>query len=279
MKSKLKFFAAAFAVAVVFLSVSCNRSTSASVTTEAVSVENANIEQEEAQTIIYEVEDEGTSDSIDITENTITRFPPLQDNERFAHSTTSERRNPATPTIFTPILTLYAASDNNDIEDASVLFTWDNATDRIQFSGDRRMAFFVVRNIVPGLMPSWNLYAAIGSTGEIKRLTTDMGYPIHRASEDGIFALHLSVTNRVYRNSINLMNFYLVNVENGAILDEFEWQLNRSEFLHEIDPIEGLNIHWSNGIFRLIAVGYRGAITAEAEYDPETMELRTLFIR
>jgi len=222
--------------------------------------------------------------SFTLEADVITRFPSLQDNERLAHSTRRERRNPTARHIWTPVMTLYAVRDNN-IEDASVLFTWDNVPwFHIQFSNDLKMCFFIVETVIASdpVAPSVrrDLYVANGISGEVRRLLTGMGSAAYCISKDGRFILHLSSLIRDSRNySVNLFNLYLIDVEKGGILDEFEWRLNRSEYANEMNPVEGLDILAIDSIFRLLAVGYRELIIAEAEYDPGKMKLRTLFIR
>ena len=264
MKRPLKIFVIVFIIA--FSSISCNRNTSTPTVTEVMQYESASVDQNEEVT------------PYPIVESRVTSFTPLQDNERLDFRTARERRNPATPHSWTPVITVYAVGDN-DIEDISLLFSWDNVPwHHIRLSGDSRMCFFIKETTIAPDPVRRDLYVAVGSTGEIRRLLTDMRSANFHVSNDGKFVLHLRVLDRVFR-SINLVNFYLIEVETGVILSEFEWYLDRDEITHEVDPIEAIGIFWNDGIFQLHALGYRDAINAEAEFDPETRELRTLFIR
>ena len=281
MKIALRIFFAISMIGVTFSSMSCYRDTH--VATDTMQYEHASEYQDITE---HPVVVERDITELTVMVDRITSFPPLQDNERLTFSTLRVRRNHATPHIWTPTITVYAVR-YNDTQDTFVLFSWDSVPwHHIQLSGDLRSCFFIVETVIAPDPVRRDLYVAAGSIGEIRRLLTDMGGANFRASRDGTFVLHASAFNMhswcirgMKLHSINLVNFSLIEVETGAILGEFEWQLDRPEFTHEIDPIEGVDIFWNDSIFQLHAVGYRGVVIAEAEFNPATMELQTLFIR
>ena len=190
------------------------------------------------------------------------RFIPLGYNERFAYSMQTVRNDEGRGW---ERMTLYTVR-NNDIEDISDLFSWENVEPRgVQFTADHRMCFFLVRDVVRwGFIWTHNLYMANGLTGEVRRLLSDTG-PLLRVSKDGRFVSFLG-RDRAGES----VDIFLFDIASETIVGEFEW---RTEW-----PVSGgWDIFRFDNVFRIYGTWERGQIIAVAELDPETMELRTLW--
>ena len=104
MEKVLKYFLIVFAIAAVFLILSCRRETSVLAETEIINSEHYS-----------------EHDIVDPAVERITRFTPLNANERFAYSLERVRDNQGQQAWWN--ITLYAVR-NNDINDVTELFTW-----------------------------------------------------------------------------------------------------------------------------------------------------------
>ena len=248
MKNTVKLFLFALMVTMAFLPVSCHRHTPA--------------------TVIETVYSETTSNNVDATQDPaaipeeITRFTPLNDNERFAYSIENARDNQGQQAWWN--ITLYAVR-NNDINDVTELFTWENIEwSNVNFTDDLKVCFFLARQRTEN-MHIWtsNLYKANGFTGEVRRLITDT-IPLFRVSTDGRFISFIKENPDRYS-----ANIFLFDVENEIMVGEFEWRLNRTVNSWEIFRYEN--------IFRIFGTLMGVELIAAAELNPATMEFRTLW--
>jgi hypothetical protein len=218
-----------------------------------------------------DVEYQENTDNRQYTANTSTvlledetvRFAPLNANERFAYAL----YNTLSPRGYgMNNLTLYAVRDNN-IEDRRELLFWEDVadTDGVQFTSDFRTLFFTARQRfegAPHLTYAFQpLYMANGSTGEVRRLPTDIRLP-WRASKDGRFIAFLQ--GEWGRQETNIFIFEL---ETGA-MTHLVWRAN------ELLPAGWSLFRYGNTF--LIQGGGQSFVTTLAELNPETMELRTL---
>jgi len=195
-----------------------------------------------------------------LIEEVVAQFTPLDANESFAY--TLQPR----PLLPGRNMTLYAVRDNN-IEDRRKLFIWEDVddTDGVQFTSDFRTLFFTARQRFEGashLTYAFQpLYMANGSTGEVRRLPTDIRLP-WRASKDGRFIAFLQ--GEWGRQETNIFIFEL---ETSA-MTHLVWRAN------ELLPAGWSLFRYSNTF--LIQGGEQTFVTTLAELNPETMELRTL---
>jgi len=218
-------------------------------------------------TVIETVYSETTNSNVDATQDSaaipeeITRFTPLNANERFAYSTENARDNEGRGWWN---ITLYAVR-NNDINDVTELFTWEDIDwSRVNFTDDLRVCFFIDYNHIKRDF-NWthNLYMANGFTGEVRRLITDIS-PLFRASTDGRFISFLRRNLNEYS-----ANIFLFDVENEIMAGEFEWRVN--------SRINTWVLYRFDNIFRIYGTNEGGGILAAAELNPSTMELVTLW--
>jgi len=203
----------------------------------------------------------------------IPRFTPLQDNERFAYAIQSMRDSEGRPRME---LTIYSVRNNN-VEDISELFTWENVRwNNVAFTSDFRKVFFIgITRIGSGINAPQisNLYMANGNTGEIRRLITDnLGGSSLRASKDGRFVIF----QRHNFRSIDSSQFYLFDVASETVLGEFIWRPNRPEYFWAVNGWRFIRV---DNIFRIIADydGDAGSL-AVADFDPETRTFISLWV-
>jgi len=265
LKNRHLLFIPVLSVALVFFVSSCLRDTSAHVISDADGAYFFLLPNGEGKPGCYIV----SSSEYAVFENTIITFPPLQDNERFAFymQTLNENR------LFWQKITMYALR-NNDAEDITELFTWEpvagNRHGGIQFTEDLKKFFFQESTPTFGHR-IFHLYFANGITGEIRRLFTDMGHTPWRVSKDGRFILfQRSAFNTGY------VTLFLFCVENKAIAGELKWRPYLTLYMQH-SFINGWDIRRFDSIFRIYALGEAASIVAEAELNPLTMELRTLW--
>jgi tricorn protease-like protein len=210
--------------------------------------------------------------SLAVAEDVVARFTPLNDGERFAYTFESVR----SPSGFLMRnMTLYTMR-NNDIQDISYLFTWEDIVwNHIQFTNDFRKAFFIDLRRSEG--DARTLYMAVGATGEVKKiLQNDSLRAGFRVSKDGKFIVFvgsqfLSPSGRSHEDERAIIAVY--DIENG-IMAEIEWRPHRPPYR---DPIGGWTVHRFDNIFRIYADIEMGFIGAIAELDPTTLELTTLW--
>jgi len=107
-----------------------------------------------------------------------------------------------------------------------------------------------------------NLYVANGITGEIRRLLTG-AESRWRVSKDGRFIGFL------YGRRNDFITIYLFDVTAERIVSQFEWRTNR--------PIANWSILRFDTIFIIRADFENGYTVAEAELDPATMVLQTIW--
>jgi len=261
MKNALKLFALSFILAAVFSTMSCHSNTPDPVEVNVAYAETASIEQEEAQDVFAETADE------------IIRFTPLADNERFAFSEHLIRViSPAPHLVFSlPHITIYAVNDNN-IENAAELFSWEDMTrNNIQFTSDFRTAYLLVnKSAIRGRVLSFDVYKADGAMGEIRRLLTDIRHANFRASKDGRFILF-----QIHRGW-EFAHLFLFDVKSETIVGEFEWwpenHIPGGDFSQSSWAIRRFD-----NVFRIYALGEHGYIDAVAELNPATLELKMLW--
>jgi len=221
--------------------------------------------------------------SFSLPAEVVARFSPLQDNERFAfaiQAVSSEQVNMQRKVIF------YAVT-NNDIENISKLFTWENVIDNggIQFTSNFRTAFFAVRGErrqpnEPLLNHHFfnSLYMANGDTGEIKKVMPNVMLSF-RVSKDGRFVGFINGWRLLdFENNIfshrerQRANIFIFDIKNNT-MRQFEWGISRpmSEGFWSIRRVDN--------IFRIYAVARGGYILAVADLAPTEMQLRTLWDR
>jgi len=259
MKSAFRFLAFALLVTTMFSVASCRSDTSAVAEVMCTEIDNSS-----------DMPQEATQDTIILPANEIIRFTPLADSERFTYSIQGRK------------LALYAVR-NNDLEDISELFTWENVGFHgVQFTSDFRKCFFTVRVLPPHRSgtPLLNyhfkryLYTANGETGEIRRLPFYIA-GVFRVSKDGRFVgfTHPWRQPDFGNNSMwythDHINIFLFDIKTET-MTHFEWQID--------GIIEG-SWHFLrfDNVFRIYGVGEGGFIGAVAELDPATMELSTLW--
>ena len=256
----MRIFLLAFMALVTFSNISCQRTTAAPAPAGVINPE-ASV-----------ANSEGTPTSIALPEIEITRFTPLDENERFAFARDNIEVPP--PIWGMDILTLYAIR-NNDIENRRELFTWEDVTEgHIQFSHDFRKAFFSTRQrelIPPTSLQSF--YKVNGSTGEVKRLPIEVE-PRWRITQDGRFVAFINrwllsdtgeTTGRWDREQANIFVFD----SETETMTQLTWRTNM--------PIEsGWTLYRLGNIFRVFG-GHTSFALAATELDPATLELRTLW--
>ena len=248
MKHTIKLFLFALMVAMALSTVSCHRNTSTAV----------------IETVYSETTDnngDATQDPAAIPEE-ITRFTPLNANERFAYSIENARDNQGQQAWWN--ITLYAVR-NNDINDVTELFTWEDIEwANVNFTDDLRVCFFLARQRTEN-MRVWtsDLYMANGFTGEIRRLITDT-IPLFRVSTDGRFISFLRRNLNEYS-----ANIFLFDVENEIMAGEFEWRVNGT--------VNSWEVFRHENIFRIFGTLMGIDLVAAAELNPATMEFRTLW--
>ena len=211
-------------------------------------------------------------------------FTPLTDDERFAYF--FETRGGTFPTS----LTVYAVHDD-DIENAVHLFAingreGDFSTHCITLSEDLKTLFFVTtqnqnlrgRRHPPTNAP--NLYMANGVTGELQRLPVFI--PEHvwysfRITRDGRFVVFIDpfpdhdyesgrFTGGAERHQATIVVY---DVEQRTTM-RYVWE------------IEGwIESSWdltaTDNVFGIFGTSERGRRLARAEFDPESMELKTIY--
>ena len=281
MKKNSRFFLITLMVAVMLSVISCHRNTPApSVAIEAIYAETADIEQEEVHTEIVGAEQEEVQSVPVPLENAIIKFTPLGDNERFAYSVESVEiyvRDRFRTRVNN--MTVYAVRDN-DVDNTAELFLWEDVNQQsIQLTSDLRKVFFMpnhsYRRWTPAINLPLDIYMADGGTGEIQRVlagTVNRENSIFRVSQDGKFVL-LSEREINYHEFARVLLF-LFDVENGSIINEFEWRI---DFYGRNGLVQGFEVGRLDNIFRIIATTELGFITAVAELDPVAMVLQTVW--
>jgi len=255
MKNTIKIFTAIFAMLVALVIVSCYRSTPVvPVADEAMRYKNTSNDHE----IIH----------YSTGGDQITRFAPLDDNERFAFSDVGVWDGQR----WQSEMTFYAVR-NNVMEDFTILFarrsvTWPD----VQFTNDYKRAFFNETRFIGDINTPEvridSIYVADGFTGEVRRLLPDMGNNNNwRVSKNGRF---ISFIRHIF--SVPTV-IYLFDVENESIVGEFK-------LIPRIPANRGWN-GWSiarfDNIFRIYATVEFGYIAEVVEFNPVTTELRTLW--
>jgi len=266
MKIMLKLFITVIAL----LALSCHRNTPPA--------QGATEETLYSESVIEEYEEIHDSATV-ATAETIS-FTPLADNERFAYTM---------PLIFDSdghvrgAMRLYAVR-NNDIDDVSELFTWEEAIwQSIQFTSDLRKCFFAMRVLPPHrtqeplLVSHFKryLYVADGSTGEVRRLPVQV-MPRFRVSKDGRFVSFINnwqlpyFEKNIFYSEWEQANIFLFDIETET-MSQFIWRTN--------SRISGSwDVFRFDNVFRIYAIAEGGTyIAAAAELDLATMELTTLW--
>jgi len=202
------------------------------------------------------------------------RFTPLAENERFAFS----QRNIPHPTVGgTRSYTFYVVR-NNDINDVTELFTFEDSDDAPQFTGDYRTAFILTYGrFADPPDPYDNPFLMIdGNIGEIRRLPEGawVGGSLNRVSKDGRFTAFLDyriLTDTgewTGQNSHEQVNIFVFDIKNEA-MRQLVWRTNMR--------IEGgWSISRSGNIFLIQGRFEKGGLVALAELDPAAMKIRVL---
>jgi len=211
--------------------------------------------------------------SIVFSAEIVAQFTPLEDSERFAYSVENVR-SPRGGGMWN--MTLYSVR-NNDIDNVSELFVWEDVTwAGIQFTGDFRIAFFFARQRPEASPPARNLYMANGNTGEITKIMSNRDGTGFRVTKDGRFigfiggwdspGYERSSSPHLGRRQRNIFVFDIQNETMERITWSIDWFVDGGWSLFRFD-----------NIFRIYAQQEGGGIRAVAELNPATMELRTLW--
>ena len=256
----MRSFLLIFTALAVFSGVSCHRAAPAPAVAEVISPETP-----VAGSIGIQV-------PAALPTGEITRFAPLDGNERFAYSLWNRLVDSRPHAVF--FMELYAVRENN-IEDRRLLFTWEDmdAGLSVQFSSDFRTVFFV----------SWGedaysgwlfLYMADGATGEVRRLPTRV-LSSWRVTKDGRFVAFLDTWQRsdtgerIPRHNKEQANIFVFDVE-AETTTQLVWRINR--------PIDGgWRLLRFDNVFNIHGTFERGTVAAVAELNPATMELKSLW--
>jgi len=205
------------------------------------------------------------------TTEVVARFAPLAENERFAFT----RRNFSRPGVGGQTNFTFYVVRNNDINDVTQLFTFEDAgSSGPQFTSDLRTAFIMTHGRFADPPPPPNnpnpFLMIDGNVGEIRRLPEGIWREgaISRVSKDGRYTAFLIERDAInYRDQVNIFVF---DIETET-RRQFTWRIN--------SPLQGVwRIFRFENVFRIYAHD-DGYIAAVAELDPATMELRTLWDR
>jgi len=267
-----KIFISVLVMAVITSVMSCWNNEIIHFEDELTQSEEVNGKQDLVDVPLIEITFYGASSadaSSGLTDDGITRFTPLNANERLGFTQQSGEA------------TFYAVN-NNDVEDFSILFTWKRVLwSSIQFSRDFKKGIFLeINNIIEhGVVTARlrYLYKVNGVTGEVtRRQLTIIGDEPVRVSNDGRFVSFLQGWQR-FDNSINI---YLFDIKKDAIVAEFIWHPwenidDAPRLMSQVGRINGWSLFRFDNIFKIYAE-IAGGIIAWAVLDPIALTLEPL---
>ncbi len=193
----------------------------------------------------------------------ISTFEPLKSTERLAYSMGGAKGR---------TLNLYA-QDIRSLKTTRLLGSWDGVHEwgEVQFAKDRKECFFFRDTAESGRE---SLYKLSGNGGTVTLLLGNAAYN-SRVSCDGRFFLFNSIYSGgcvrfdsrspgSYELSTDRGVFFLVNTDDGKLLDVFDWKVKR-DFGGGFDILRD-----ATGLFQIQYGGEGGIIGAIATLDPRT---------